>query len=52
MKIWIKDTYHKIKFFIIVNEDDTIEDIKEKIIKTKMKEIPHSSHDFYFEFKL
>ena len=46
MEIYIKEPSNNIRFSIIVNEDDTVEDLKQKIIKTKFKEIPHSDHSF------
>ena len=51
MEIIIKDNYLNFCFSIDVNEDDTVGDLKEKILKTKIKEIPHSSHYFYLSFK-
>ena len=36
----------KDKYPIIVNEDDTVENLKDKILKAKIKEIPHNNHSF------
>ena len=47
MKILIENNYSNFRFFFDVNEDDTVGDLKEKIIKKTIKEIPHSTHNFY-----
>ena len=33
-------------FSFLLNQDDTVEELKEKILKTKIRKIPHSCHSF------
>ena len=53
MQVQIRVSNDGSRFFLIVNKDDTVEDLKEKIIKTKIKEITHRTHDFrlLFDYK-